>query len=172
MISIIVAMDEKRGIGKDNKLLWHIPEDLQRFKKLTSGHPIIMGRKTYESIGRVLPNRTNIIVTRDQSYNIPGAIICHSLNEAIQKSEGILKPASQRGERAQDDTKKEIFIIGGGQIFQQALPLASKLYLTIVEGNFDADTFFPDYSEFNKIVKREKKQNEHYKYSFLVLERY
>ncbi len=158
MISIIVAIDEKRGIGKDNKLLWHIPEDLQRFKRLTSGHPIIMGRKTFESIGRILPNRTNIIITRDVNFKKEGTISVHSLESAIfeaKKSPGA----------------DEIFVIGGGQIFLQALPLAEKLYLTIVKGDFGADTFFPDYSEFTKIISKAEKQSDGYSYTFLDLER-
>lgn len=158
MISIIAALDQKRGIGKDNKLLWHIPEDLQRFKRLTSGHPVIMGRKTFESIGRVLPNRTNIIVTRNSSFLIPNSIIVNSLEEAITEAK-------------ESPGAEEIFIIGGGQIFQQAFPLALKLYLTVVDGSFDADTFFPDYSMFTKVIRKEEGRSGEYSYTFIDLER-
>ncbi|MBI2074230.1 MAG: dihydrofolate reductase [Candidatus Levybacteria bacterium] len=177
-VSIIAALDKKRGIGKDNKLLWHIPEDLKRFKDLTSGHTIIMGRKTFESIGRVLPNRNNVIITRDQNYKAEGAVVVHSLEEA-------LNIAKETGEtQGAKETNGEIFIIGGGQIFSQALPIVDKLYLTIVDarldsppdsparrGEFDADTFFPDYSEFKKIVFEQEGQSEKYKYKFLDLEK-
>ncbi len=180
-ISIIAAMDDKRGIGKDNRLPWYIPEDLQRFKKLTTGLPIIMGRKTFESIGRVLPNRTNIVITRDKSFDphnhhkisnckicdgleLNQFIIVHLLEEAIEKANEIRK-------LGQDGKTKEIFIIGGGQIFQQALPLADKLYLTIVEGNYICDTFFPDYSDFKKVVFEQKGESSGYKYKFLELRR-
>jgi dihydrofolate reductase len=159
MVSIVVAIDSKRGIGKNNELLWHIPEDLKRFKQITSGHPVIMGRKTYDSIGRLLPNRTNIIITRDLEYLIDGAIIVHSLEEAIDQASG--KPGAE-----------EIFIIGGGQIFAQALPLVHKLYLTIVEGDFGADTFFPEYeSIFTKKTFEQKGESGKYLYTFTDLER-
>jgi len=156
-ISIIAAIAKNRAIGKDNKLLFHISEDLKRFKKITFGHPVIMGRKTFESLGKPLPKRINIIVTRNKNYKAKGCIICHSLIKAI--------------EIAQKKDKNEVFIIGGGQIYKQAIKFADKLYLTIVEGNFKADTYFPDYSEFKKVVKEEKKESEGYKYRFLELER-
>ncbi len=155
MISIVVAVDSKRGIGKDNKLLWNIPEDLKRFRSITSGHPIIMGRKTFESIGRVLPNRTNIIITRDTNYTVEGAVVVHSLEEALRQAQG----------------QDEVFIIGGGQIFEQALPLVDRLYLTIVEGDFHADTFFPDYSAFRKKTFEEAGEAGEYSYTFLNLEK-
>ena len=156
-ISIICAMDEKRGIGKDNKLLWDIPADLKRFRAITSGHPIIMGRKTFESIGRVLPNRTNIIVTHNSSFIIPNSITVSSLEDAFEKAK------SKQG-------SEEVFVIGGGQVFQQALPLASRLYLTIVDGDFEADTFFPDYSMFIKKIFEESHVEGKYRYTFVDLE--
>ena len=186
-------MDEKRGIGKNNDLLFRIPEDFKRMKALTSGHPIIMGRKTFESIGRPLPNRTNIIVTRDTSYKKEGTIVVHSLKEAIKKSAFYCHPELGSGSRssrtempksvrqAQDpeciegrvrhDKRCEVFIFGGGQIFAEALPLVDKLYLTIVDGNFDADTFFPDYPEFKKVVFEQKGNSGDYIYRFIDLER-
>src|SRR5437868_15482904 len=123
-VSIIVAVDDKRGIGKDNDLLFKIPEDFKRMKELTSGHPIIMGRKTFESIGRVLPNRTNIIVTRDPAFQFEGAVVCSSLEEGLEKAKKA--PGSE-----------EIFIFGGGQIFKEALEkgLIDRLYLTLVKGD-------------------------------------
>ncbi len=157
-ISIIVAIGKNREIGKDNKLLWHIPEDLERFKRITLGHPIIMGRRTFESIGRILPNRTNIIVTRDENYQKEGSIVCHSLEEAIEIAKK--SPGSE-----------EIFIIGGGQIFEQAIKLADKLYLTLIEQSFEADTYFPDYSVFKKVIKKEKGQASGYRYTYLELEK-
>lgn len=156
-LSIIVAIDQKRGIGKNNKLMWNIPEDLQRFKKITSGHTIIMGRKTFESIGRPLPNRTNIVITHNLSLIIQDAIVVSSLEDALNKAKEI--------------EKDEVFIVGGGQIFEQAIGLTDKLYLTIVEGDFGADTFFPDYSQFKKVISEESGESEGYKYKFLELER-
>lgn len=161
-ISIIAAVDEKLGLGKDNKLLWNIPEDLKRFKEITNGHPIIMGRKTFESIGRILPNRTNIIVTRNLSFSFARsdlAKLAGSLEEAIK----IAKNAPGND---------EIFVIGGGQIFKQALMLADKLYLTIVNGNYDADTFFPEYEYlFTNKISEEKGESNGYKYKFVDLEK-
>lgn len=157
LISIIAALAENRAIGKDNKLLFHIPEDLKHFKKITLGHPIIMGRKTYESIGRLLPERTNIIVTRNPSYKVPGGFVFDSLKKALNY--------------AQKQEKEEVFIIGGGEIYRQTLPLTDKLYLTVVRGKYEADTFFPDYSEFKKVIKSKERQDENYQYTFLELER-
>lgn len=166
-ISLIAAIGKNRELGKDNKLLWDIPKDLKRFREITKGHPIIMGRKTFESIGKVLPNRTNIIVSqklkvRSQNYKskleseVP--LIANSMEQAIdfaRKSEG----------------SEEIFIIGGGQVYKEAIKIAEKLYLTIVDKEFDADTFFPDYSMFKKIVFEEKGEDGGYKYTFLELEK-
>lgn len=157
-ISAICAMDSNRGIGKDNQLLFKIPEDFKRMKELTFGHPIIMGRKTFESIGRVLSGRTNIIITSDTTYEVPGAIIVHSLEEAIKVGK--------------EKDGKEIFIFGGARVFEEALPLVDRLYLTIVEGDFHADTFFPQYEPFFKKVLIEKHgESDSLKYKFLDLER-
>lgn len=156
-ISIIAAVAENLAIGKDNKLLWHIPGDLPRFKKITTGHPVIMGQRTFESLGKPLPNRTNIVLTLEKTFRAPGCIIAHSIDEAV-------KVASEKD-------KEEIFFIGGGQVYNQAIKFADKLYLTLVEGNYDADTFFPDYSEFKKIIFEEPHETEGYKYKFLELEK-
>lgn len=154
-ISIIAAIGSNRELGKDNKLLWHIGEDLARFKQLTLGHPVIMGRTTYESIGKPLPGRLNIILTRDKDFKAPGCRIARSLKEAVEK--------------AQSRDSREIFIIGGGNVYQQAIKMADKLYLTIVKGTFSADTFFPEYSDFKKILYKKKSSNDKYKYTFLEL---
>jgi dihydrofolate reductase len=158
-ISIIVAHSKNLAIGKANTLLWYLPNDLPRFKKLTVGHPIIMGRKTYESIGRPLPERPNIVITRDKNLEIPGCIIVNSLGEAIEKAGEI--------------DKEEIFVIGGGEIYKEALHLTNRLYLTFLDKDVEADTFFPEYrGEFNKkILEKLGGEYEGAKYSYLVLER-
>lgn len=158
MISVIAAIGKNRELGKDNKLLWHIPEDLKRFKHLTTGHVVIMGRKTFESLGKPLPNRINIVVTRNVTFKVEGGITKPSLEQAIDWAKRLTR-------------QDEIFVIGGGQIYQQALPLAHKLYLTVVNASFDADTFFPDYSMFTKKVFEERKRSEKYTYRFLELEK-
>lgn len=157
-ISAIAAISKNRGLGKDNKLLFHIPGDLPRFKQITTGHPIIMGRKTYESMGRVLPNRTNIIITRDQQYTVDGAVVVGSVEQALEEAK-------------KTPGNDEIFIIGGGQIFHEALPFVERLYLTIVDTDAEADAFFPDYSAFSKVVSEEKKTDWEYPYTFLTLEK-
>ena len=126
-ISIIVAVAENWVIGGNNQLLWHISEDLKRFKALTSGHSIIMGRKTFESIGRPLPNRKNIVVSRNANLVIDGCVIVNSLNEALKITKD----------------ENEVFVVGGGELYFQALPLANKLYLTKVHKDFEGDTIFP-----------------------------
>ncbi len=156
-ISMIVAVDGERAIGKDNRLLWNIPEDLKRFKELTTGHAVIMGENTYHSIGRPLPNRTNIVVTLNQLLVLPGCFVVYSIDEAFQV--------------AKEKENEEVFVIGGASIYKQCLPLVERLYLTLVEGKYEADTFFPDYSEFQKVVSEEKGENEQYHYTYYILER-
>ena len=142
-LSLIVAMSENRVIGVNNSLPWSIPEDLKRFKAITAGHPIVMGRKTFESIGRILPKRTNIVVTRDRSYRVEGGAVVYSLDEALDWAKR--SPGAD-----------EIFIIGGAEIFRQALPLAHRLYLTEVHWPFEGDTHFPEFPEAEfKEVSRE-----------------
>lgn len=128
VVSLIVAMDRERAIGHAGRLPWHIPADLKRFRALTMGHHIVMGRRTYESIGRLLPGRTSVIVTRRQDYAVPGAIVAHSLQEALARCAG----------------EAEIFVIGGAQLYRDALTIADRLYLTEVDGIFAADTWFPE----------------------------
>lgn len=160
MISIIVAVaGEKRVIGKKGSLPWYIQEELKRFKEITMGHPIIMGRKTHESIGRVLSGRTNIVVTHEPNYQAEGCEVAHNLEEALR----LAKDAHG------DD---EVFIIGGGQIYQEAIKFADKLYLTYIDEEIEGDVFFPDYSQFKKIVSESDwQEHEGYKYKFLELER-
>lgn len=157
-ICIVAAVSEKNlAIGKDNKLPWRIPEDLRRFKELTTGHVVVMGRKTFESIGKPLPNRINIVVTRIETFEAPGCIVCHSLNEAI--------------ETARKDEQEKVFIIGGGKVYNAAIGLADKLYLTLVEGEFEGDTFFPDYSNFKRVVSEKAGESGNLRFRFLELER-
>lgn len=158
-ISMIAAIGKSRELGKGNKLIWKIPSDLARFREITRGHPVIMGRKTFESIGRLLPDRTNIIVTRDPDYKVEGAIVSNSIEEAIDKSK--TEPGSN-----------EIFIIGGAQIYSSAIQYANKLYLTKINAEEpSADAFFPDYSEFKKVVYREAREEDGMEYEFLDIER-
>lgn len=155
MISIIVAIGKNRAIGRNNQLLWNIPEDMAHFKKITSGHTVIMGEKTFLSIGKPLANRKNVVVTLDKNFQAEGVEIRNSLEEVLQE-------AKQREE--------EVFVIGGGQIYNLSLSYADKLYLTVVDdAPDDADTFFSDYSEFKNIIKEEKCDNGQYKFSFLEL---
>lgn len=130
IISLVVAMDESRGIGKNNQLLCHLPADLKYFKQLTLGKPIIMGRKTYDSIGKPLPGRANIVISHQQ-LNIDGVKCVHSLEDAL----------------AFVQNEPEVMIIGGGQIFKQAIPYANRIYLTIIHHEFNADIFFPEFDE-------------------------
>lgn len=156
-LSMIVAVDEARAIGKDNRLLWNIPEDLKHFKELTSGHAVIMGENTYHSIGRPLPNRTNIVVTLNQELELPGCQVVHSLDEAVRV--------------AREHEKEEVFVMGGASIYKQFLPMIDRLYLTLVNGEHEADTYFPDYSDFTKVISEEKHENGEYQFTFFVLER-
>lgn len=154
-ISIIAAIGSNRELGKDNKLLWQIPDDMKRFKVLTMGHPVIMGRTTYLSIGKPLSGRINIILTRDKTFKAPGCIVAYSLDEALTI--------------ARETEPDEIFIIGGGKIYEQTIDVADKLYLTVVVGTYDADTYFPKYSRFAKVVSEKKREYEKLSYKFLEL---
>lgn len=151
MVSIIVALDDKLGIGAKNRLLWRIKKDFQHFKSITTGHPIIMGRKTYESVGRPLPGRTNIVISHRQPPS--------SLAEAIKIAKN--SPGAE-----------EIFIIGGGQIYKQAMAqnLVDKLYVTKVKGDFKAEIFFPEYEHiFNKVITSRSDLEGDYQLEFLEL---
>ncbi|MDB5010718.1 MAG: dfrA [Mucilaginibacter sp.] len=130
IVSIVVAISENHAIGKDNKLLWHLPNDLKHFKEITTGHTIIMGRKTYDSVGRPLPNRRNIIITR-QNMTIAGCEVVNSIDAAL----------------ALCADEAEVFIVGGAEIYRQSLQLTDRIYLTIVHQEFDGDSYFPDIKE-------------------------
>ncbi len=161
MLSIIVAIAENNAIGKDNDLIWYISKDLKRFKKLTTGHTILMGRKTYESLPNgALPNRENIVITHDESLHYPKCTMLNSVERAIEKYA---------------KSKDEIFVIGGGSIYEKLLPYTHKIYLTKVHESFDADIFFPQLNEKEwKVLHKEnhkKSENNEYDYSFINLER-
>ena len=156
-LSTIVAIDKKRGIGKDNKLLCHLSSDLKRFKEITTGHTIIMGSTTFESIGKPLPNRTNIVVDFDPDYKAEGCLVFNNLDEAIKKASEI--------------EPEEVFITGGASIYKQTIDKVDRLYLTIIDKAFEADTFFPEYSQFTKIIKEEKGEDSGFNYVFKILER-
>lgn len=168
-ISAIASIGKNRELGRDNALLWHIPEDLKFFRTITSGHAIIMGRRTFESFPKLLPNRTHIVVTRDKDYKVPEG--CYVF-DAIEKAIEFGKNEEERLRKLDPSLNSELFIIGGGQIFTAGLPYTDRLYLTLVDAEFpDADAFFPEYSEFKKIVEERKSSDENYKYTFLTLER-
>ncbi len=145
-------MAKGRVIGKDNDLIWHLPDDLKHFKNLTKGHHVIMGRKTYESMGKPLPGRTNIVITRQKDFKADGCILVNTIEEGIQKAEGDSQP----------------FIIGGGEIYKQALKYAQTMELTEVNGEFDGDTFFPtfDESQWKEVSRTHHPVDEKHKYSF------
>ncbi|MBS3902798.1 MAG: type 3 dihydrofolate reductase [Anaplasmataceae bacterium] len=130
-ISIIAAIGKNRELGLKNSLLWHLPDDLKRFKQLTLGHPVLMGRKTYESIGKPLPQRTNIIISRSLDYSAPGCTVAKSIAEALEKT----------------GKDEEVFVIGGEEIYKQVIPNANRMYLTCVDIETEADAFFPEFQE-------------------------
>ena len=156
IISLIAALGRNRVIGKDNSLPWKLPADMKRFKELTTGKPVVVGRKTFESIGKALPNRKNIILTRDKDFKANGCIVVYSVDEALRA--------------CKEDN--ELMVIGGEQIFRQFLPIANKMYLTIISGDFDGDAHFPKYKKEEwKALKREEHKNEQYKFVFVELVR-
>ena len=152
MITIIVATSKNKVIGDSNSLIWYLPADLKRFKELTTGNPIVMGRKTYESIGRPLPNRRNIIITRDFKYDVEGCEVVNSLEEALMIC------------------NNNCFIIGGGEIYKQSMSIADQIYLTLVHEDFEGDTEFPEIgSEWKMVTSQDfepDEKNKH-KYSFI-----
>lgn len=166
-ISMIAAIGDgrlhNRVLGKENQLIWHIPDDLKRFREITKGHPCIMGRKTFESIvailGKPLPNRTNIVVTRDKTWTAEGTFPVESMDEALALAK--LKPGAE-----------EVFIIGGGQMYALGLPYADKLYLTLIEDEKDGDSFFPEYTHlFKKKIYEEEREWNGLKYTWVDLVR-
>ncbi|MDG1721077.1 MAG: dihydrofolate reductase [Bacteroidia bacterium] len=162
-ISLIVAKAQNDAIGKDNDLLWRIRDDLKRFKKLTSHHVVIHGRKSYESIGKPLQNLSNIVITRSKSYQAPGAFVCHTFDEAIN----LAKKLEHHG---------EIFVIGGAEIYRQSLPYVNRMYISEVKADFpDADVFFPKLSleEWQCVERQEYQKSEfnEFDFDFLIWEK-
>jgi dihydrofolate reductase len=156
MLTLIAATSENNALGKDNDLVWHLPDDFKRFKALTSGHYIVMGRKTFESFPKPLPNRTHVIITRQKDYEVPeGCIVVNSLTKAIE-----ISPENE-----------EIFIIGGGQIYKQSIEIADKIELTRVHTTVEADTFFPEIDEtIWEIIQSEyHPKDEKHQYDFTYL---
>jgi dihydrofolate reductase len=157
-ITIVVAIATNYAIGKDNQLLWHLPKDLKHFKDITAGGTVIMGRKTFDSVGKPLPKRRNIVITR-KPVSIEGCEVVDSIDAAL----------------ALCQTEEEVFIVGGAEIYRQTMPLVNRIYLTIVHHNFDADTFFPeiDYKDWKETAREDHEADEKhaYKYSFITLER-
>ncbi|RLD83565.1 MAG: dihydrofolate reductase [Bacteroidetes bacterium] len=159
MLSIIAAIGQNNALGKDNQLIWHLPADLKRFKKVTTGHHVIMGRKTFESLGKPLPNRTTIIISRDKNYHKDGCITVNSLTEAIKAAQNDENP----------------YILGGAEIYKQSMDIADVLDLTFVHQAFEADVYFP---EIDKNIWKETFREDHFKdernkfdFSFVKYER-
>ena len=155
MITMIAAAGRNNALGKNNDLVWHLPDDFKRFKQLTSGHAIIMGRKTFESFPGLLPNRTHIIISRNTDYSPEGCIVVHNIEDAL--------------DLAKDDPRP--FIIGGGEIYRLAMPYADKIELTRIHHHFDADTFFPeiDEKEWKLIASKHHPKDEKHRYEFTYL---
>lgn len=161
MLSIIVAIAENNVIGKDNQLIWHLPEDLKRFKRLTTGHTIIMGRKTFESLGRVLPNRKHVVLCNDMKLDID--------NENVE-----VLPDISMLKKYMDD-EEEHFVLGGATIYRLLMPYASKMYVTLIHQEFEGDVYFPEIKEEEwKVVSREKglrDENNPFDYEYINFER-
>ncbi len=162
-VSIVAAIGRNREIGKGNQLLWHISDDLKRFKKLTLGHPVIMGRKTFESIvamlGKPLPGRQNIVVTRDPSWNYEGVAVARSIEDALEKAGAF--------------DSEEVFVGGGADVWRQSLPHVDKLYLTLIDDEKESDAFFPEYEHIltRKTFEEGRVSPEGIKYRWVTLER-
>lgn len=152
MITLIVACSRNWVIGKDNQLIWHLPEDLKRFKRLTTGGTVLMGRKTFESIGKPLPNRTNLILTNDLDFKADGCTIYHSLIDALQHD-------------------KNIFVIGGSQIYQQTIKVADRIELTMIDKDFEGDAYFPQIDQNWIKTSFEENSNENLRWSYITYKR-
>lgn len=152
MITMIAAAGQNNELGKDNDLVWHLPDDFKRFKQLTTGHYIIMGRKTFESFPKPLPNRTHVVITRNEKYQKEGAVVVHSIDAALIKATSDTQP----------------FIIGGGEIYKMAIAIADKIELTRVHGAFDADTYFPeiDKDQWELIAEIPHGKDDRHNYAF------
>ncbi|WP_242920474.1 dihydrofolate reductase [Pontibacter liquoris] len=160
MIAIVVAVAENNVIGKDNQLIWHLPADLKHFKQITMGHPMLMGRKTYESIGKPLPGRTTIIITTQPDYTAAGCLVAHSIEEALKTGR---------------ELDQQLYLIGGAEIYKQALPHVDTIYLTRLHHTFEGDTYFPELkAEDWQVVSEENHtpdEKNKYSYSFVELRR-
>lgn len=158
LLSLIVAAAQNGVIGRDNQLIWHLPDDLKQFKRLTTGHPILMGRKTFESIGKPLPNRTSIVITRNQHWQFEGVIVVNTVEEAI--------------EAARQTGTEEAFVIGGAEIYQMMLPATDKIYLTEVKADFEGDAFFriPDLNEWREVQRTAHTTDEKHAVAFDFVE--
>lgn len=160
MTTIVVAMGEKNEIGFENQLLWHLPKDLKHFKDITSGHPVIMGRKTYESIGKALPNRTNIVVSRKKDWFEEGILIVGSIKEALKFAKKI---------------DEDVFVIGGGNIYEQTMDVVDRLEVTLVKADLEADTFFPKIDlkiwKMTNEICHEKDERNGYDFCFQTFEK-
>jgi dihydrofolate reductase len=155
MINLIVAMSSNGVIGKENQLPWHLPEDLKRFRLITNNNVVVMGRKTHLSIGKVLPNRLNVILSRDTKWYNPlgdNCVVCYSVEEVIEKFK-----------------YRDLFIIGGSEIYNQFLPHTDKIYLTLIDKDFEGDTYFPNLGDNWKEVERETFEKEDFKFHFILL---
>jgi dihydrofolate reductase len=157
IISSIAAIAENNAIGKNNQLLWRLPADLKHFKEITTGHTVIMGRKTFESVGKPLPNRRNIVITRSNTLNIENVEVVNSIEQAI----------------ALCNQDKEVFIVGGAEIYQAAMDITNQIYLTVVHANFEADTYFPEIDpmiwEQTAVEKHEANEKNPFAYTFSTL---
>lgn len=156
-ISLVAAASENNVIGDENEIPWHLPDDMKFFREITEGKPIVMGRKTFESIGRPLPKRHNIIISRQHDYDAPGCDVVSSLEEAL--------------ELAEEDHSDEICVIGGGQIYKQAMELADRIYLTRVHATVDGDTFFPEIHEedWEEVHREEHPKDSQHDYAFTII---
>ncbi len=159
IISIIAAVADNRVIGNKNSLPWHLPADMEYFKKTTAGKPIIMGARTFESIGKALPGRKNIVLSDDKNYKIEGCVVTGSIEEALREAE----------------PSEEVMIAGGTSVYKQFLPLADRMYLTFIHHDFEGDSFFPEYdlNEWKEIkrIDNQPDENNKYSYSFVIFER-
>ena len=167
IISLIAAISRNSVIGRDNKLVWDMPADMKHFRDTTRGHTVIMGRKTFESIGRPLPDRKNIVITRDTNYSRDGIYVVNSLEEALR-----LAGLEHGKEFEENQDEVEVFILGGGEIFKQTIDIANKLYITIIDTEIDGDSFFPEIVESNwKVESREDHDSDDknaFPYSFIT----
>lgn len=161
IVSLIAAVAENRVIGRNNELIWRLPNDMRFFKSTTSGHYVVLGRKTFDSFGKPLPNRTHVVITRNETFHYPGVLRASGIDEAL--------------EICRNGGETEVFVLGGGEIYQQSMKHADKLYITEVKASFDGDTYFP---EFDKSDWREINREPHFKdekhaydYSFVIYER-